>query len=156
MTGAVTAVQVGSSPRCRSCGAPIFFGRTAKGRRMPLDPAPVEDGNVIVDQDMRLLDKLASAYVGDSPPPEGAPVRVLHKFELIDPDVPRYRTHFASCPAADRHRRAKAKVRASATPADAGGPPPPVSAGVGGAQGQSLGEVAMVQAPPTSTGGPDA
>jgi hypothetical protein len=105
VTGAVTAVQVGSSPRCHSCQAPIWFGLTVKNKRMPLDLAPVEDGNVIVDQDMKLLDKLASAYEGDAPPPEGCRVRVLAKGEVVDPDVPRYVSHFATCPKADRHRR---------------------------------------------------
>lgn len=105
MTGAVTAVQVGSSPRCKSCGAPLWFGRTLKGKRMPIDPTPVEGGNVIVDQDMRLLDKMAAAFVGDTPPPEGVPVRVLRKDEAADPDTPTYVSHFATCPAAQSHRR---------------------------------------------------
>ncbi len=102
---AVTAPQVGSSPRCRSCNAPIWFGLTAKNKRMPMNLAPTEDGNVIVDQDMKLLDKLASAYAGDGPPPDGCRVRVLTKGEAVDPDVPRYTSHFATCPRADRHRR---------------------------------------------------
>lgn len=105
MTGAVTAAQVGSSPRCHSCHAPIWFGRTAKGRRMPLDPAPLETGNVIVDDDMKLLEKMAAGYEGDAPPPDGAPIRVLTKGEVVGPDVPRYVSHFATCPKADRHRR---------------------------------------------------
>lgn len=104
MIGAVTAAQVGSSPRCRSCGSPIWFGLTVKNKRMPMDLAPVEDGNVIVDQDMKLLDRVASAYAG-APPPDGCRVRVLTKGEAVDPDVPRYSSHFATCPKADRHRR---------------------------------------------------
>ena len=119
MIGAVTAVQAGSSPRCRSCGAPIWFGLTAKNKRMPMDLAPIEDGNVIVDGDMNLLDKMASAYEGDAPPPDGCRVRVLTKGEAVDPDVPRYTSHFATCPKAERHRRedrrhngSRAKARA--------------------------------------------
>ena len=99
--------------RCRSCGQPIWWGLTlsgkhmpVSGKHMPVDPQPAEDGNVIVDQDMRLLDKLAVAFEGDGPPAEGTPVRVLRKAETPDPDVPRYRSHFASCPEAARFRRA--------------------------------------------------
>ena len=119
MTGAVTAVQVGSSPRCRSCNAAIWFGRTAKGKRMPIDPTPVENGNVVVDQDMKALDMIGSAFPGDPDPERGVPVRVLHKDEAVDPDVPRYVSHFATCTDPKRHRRedrrhngSKAKARA--------------------------------------------
>jgi hypothetical protein len=92
MTGAVTATQVGSSPRCRSCGAAIWFGLTAKGRRMPLDPSPVEDGNVV-------MDRLERQQVHDLPH-----VRVLGKGEDVG-DTPRYVAHFSTCPDAERHRR---------------------------------------------------
>lgn len=105
MTGAVTAAQVGSSPRCGSCKAAIWYGRTVNGKRMPLDPVPVECGNVIVDRDMLALDALGSLFVTDGPPPDNAPVRVLRKGEAVAPDVPRYVSHFATCPTADRHRR---------------------------------------------------
>jgi hypothetical protein len=102
--GAVTAVQVGSSPRCRSCEAPIWFGLTAKGKRMPLDPAPVEDGNVVMDRLEQVMDQLAGA--DESGPGQALPhIRVLSKGELPDPDVARYVSHFATCPKADRHRR---------------------------------------------------
>ncbi len=97
--------EVAGSPRCRSCGAPIWFGLTAKGKRMPMDLAPVEDGNVVVDYLMATLDQLASAYEGDQPPPDGCRVRVLAKGETPGPDVPRYVSHFATCPSAQRHRR---------------------------------------------------
>lgn len=96
----------GPVPRCSSCHASIWWGLTVNGKHMPLDPQPVESGNVIVDQDMRLLDKLAVAYEGDGPPAEGTPIRVLKKAETPDPDAPRYVAHFATCPSAVRHRRA--------------------------------------------------
>ena len=114
MIGAVTAVQVGSSPRCRSCGAPIWFGRTAKGKRMPIDPTPVEDGNVVVDQDMLVLDQLADI-------PDGCPIRVLTKGEAVDQDVPRYVSHFATCPRAERHRREERRHKGSRAKARAMG-----------------------------------
>ncbi len=49
---------------------------------MPLDPQPVDDGNVVM--------------VGDR-------VRVLRKGEGASAE--RYRSHFVSCPTADQHRR---------------------------------------------------
>jgi hypothetical protein len=118
MTGAVTAVQVASSPRCRSCGAPIWFGLTAKGRKMPMDPTPVEDGNVVMDRLEQVMDQIAGA--GPDGPGQALPhVRVLAKGEAVDPDVPRYVSHFATCPASERHRRqdrkhggSRAKARA--------------------------------------------
>jgi hypothetical protein len=100
--------MIGHGPRCRSCHAEIWFGLTAKGKRMPIDPQPCEEGNVILDVVERALTTLATmddpaarALTERQPPP----VRTLHKGEAIDPDVPRYRSHFATCPNAERHRR---------------------------------------------------
>ena len=69
--------------QCSSCGAPIWWAQTDAGRRMPVDPDPVEDGN------LRLTWQSALPCV------------------TVDPtfDGPRYRSHFVRCPAADRHRR---------------------------------------------------
>jgi hypothetical protein len=61
---------------------------TDKGRRMPLDPEPVRDGNVV----------FTGEYDDDVPR-----VRYLHRDEA--PDVPTYKSHFATCPNADAHRR---------------------------------------------------
>jgi len=69
---------------CRSCNAPILWARSAKGKRrpMPLDPEPVPGGNV------ELVD--GEAWVVKP-----------------DPNVPRYVSHFATCPNAGQHRRAR-------------------------------------------------
>lgn len=57
----------GAGPRCRSCGSPIFFGLTTKGRRMPIDPAPVEDGNVVlVSLEARMETGVRHRGVGDT------------------------------------------------------------------------------------------
>jgi hypothetical protein len=41
-----------------------------------------------------------------SGPGEALPhVRVLRKDEVVDPDVPRYVSHFVTCPSAQRHRK---------------------------------------------------
>lgn len=125
MNAAVTAAQAGSSPRCHSCGVPIRFGLTAKGKRMPMDPTPVEDGNVVMDRLEQVMDQLAA---GDQfSPGQALPhVRVLAKGEVVDPDVPRYVSHFSTCTAPKRHRRedhkrngSKAKARAMGIEAQA-------------------------------------
>lgn len=72
--------------KCGSCGATIVFLKTTKAKAMPLDPEPVEGGNV------RVRDGIA--LVNSEP-------------DLLD-DGFRYQSHFASCPNADRHRRTDA------------------------------------------------
>lgn len=67
---------------CRSCKQPIRFGLTEKGRRMPIDPQPVPDGNVVFIDEQN--------------------VRVLSAGEVVD--GPRFQSHFVSCPSAARHR----------------------------------------------------
>jgi hypothetical protein len=91
--------------RCSSCGAHIWWGRTVNHKRMPLDAQPVEDGNVVVDQDVNTLIALAEDQPAGAPVPA---VRVLKKGE-VPGDVPRYTSHFATCANADRHRRPKVR-----------------------------------------------
>lgn len=124
--GAVTATQVGSNARCRSCSAPIWFGLTLKGKRMPIDPTPVEDGNVvIVEMERRMEAQVANlgrggaAHATEGAGDELPRVRVLRAGEHVPVDLPRYVSHFATCPEAQRHRRedrrhngSKAKARA--------------------------------------------
>ena len=70
---------------CRSCGAPIVWAKTSRGLSMPLDAAPVVDGNVAIRDGV--------AVVVD---PGG----------LFDerPGEVRYVAHFATCPQAAQHR----------------------------------------------------
>lgn len=70
---------------CRSCGAPITWARTSKGKRIPLDPDPVENGNVVVTDD-----GLAT---------------VLSVERLANVTGPRFVSHFVTCPFARQHRR---------------------------------------------------
>ena len=78
--------------RCRSCQAPIRWVITkANGRRMPLDPEPVADGNVFV--------------IGTQ---DGMP---LVEVALMSEAVPasealRYVSHFVSCPQRGEWRKA--------------------------------------------------
>lgn len=57
---------------------------------MPLDPAPVDDGNVLITDET--LDNLPL-------------VRVLGKNDERPAGVVRYKSHFATCPKAKEHRK---------------------------------------------------
>lgn len=77
--------------RCRSCEARIVWAVTPAGRRIPLDPDPVEGGNVL----------LAPAIAS----PSGAVARVLTNDERAAHVGPLHVSHFATCPKAKAHRR---------------------------------------------------
>lgn len=70
------------SDSCKSCGQPIVWALTTKGRRMPIDPEPVAGGNV----DVAVIAGVRHA-IGTAPG-EGTHV-----------------SHFSSCPDAARHRK---------------------------------------------------
>lgn len=84
-------------PACRSCGAPIFWAVNDKGKREPIDADPREDGNI--------------AIVGKEEGGGDPVVRHLKKGEgdtLPGLALPRrFVSHFATCPNASQHRRAK-------------------------------------------------
>jgi hypothetical protein len=71
--------------KCQSCGAPIRWAKTTTGRRMPLDAQPVSNGNVVLT--------------------DGGTLAVPRNDELHS-GSPRYRSHFATCPDAAKHRKA--------------------------------------------------
>lgn len=66
---------------CATCTKPVLWARTKTGQAHPLDREPVLNGNVEVDEQGRAL--------------------VVRP----DPEVARYRSHFATCPHAPLHRR---------------------------------------------------
>lgn len=74
--------------KCASCGAVIRWTVTLRGAKLPVDAEPVPNGK----------------YVIEATPEHGA---VARPFEpLFDaPDLPRYRSHFITCPHATRHSR---------------------------------------------------
>lgn len=76
---------------CRSCSAEIFWAQTVKGKRIPVDAAPAEDGNVeLIGRDL------------DS----GLPLAAVHPpGQDIVMAAERFRSHFATCPNAAAHRR---------------------------------------------------
>lgn len=75
-----------AAPKCKSCHRPMRWVITNRGRKMPVDFDPHEDGNVVVNQNDR-----AEVY-GATPTvvPDGS---TLHF------------SHFATCPNAAEHRR---------------------------------------------------
>jgi hypothetical protein len=78
---------------CRSCNAAILWARTsAKGKFIPIDPDPVDDGNIELSKDDE-GQLLARVLIGS----EGT----LPGFET----PLRYKSHFATCPHANSHRR---------------------------------------------------
>ena len=84
--------------RCKSCGAPIVFGSTAKLQAIPLNAAEDSEGNCILG-------------------PDG---RVIVNPEVVPNGWTRHRSHFQTCPNAAEHRRPR---RPSARRAGEGGEP---------------------------------
>ena len=78
------------SDTCRSCSASIRWALTTKGRRIPLDPDPVPDGNLV------LVDGVAYSL----------PALATLRPELEVP-AERFVSHFATCPQAGDHRGRK-------------------------------------------------
>jgi hypothetical protein len=74
--------------RCRSCGAPILWARTEKGKKEPIDLEPNPKGNIILRER------------------EGSEARAIHGVpDEVWPDEPRHTSHFATCPNAAEWRR---------------------------------------------------
>lgn len=72
-----------------SCGAEILFARTAKGKLIPIEVCPAEDGNLL----LTITDTgLEARYITGSE-------------QLPDWKEPRYKSHFATCPDSAKWRR---------------------------------------------------
>lgn len=83
LMGRLLRFRLGTMSTCNSCGAEIQWLATCNGKSIPLDVTPAEDGNlVIVDGVARVIKK------GQDP-----------QFKV------RWKSHFATCPNAARHRR---------------------------------------------------
>lgn len=77
---------------CAACQRPMHYVHTAAGRTMPLDPEPVE-----VQDDRANWHRGLFVYA-----PEGH----VRSARPEDPG-PFFRSHFATCPEADRFRRTR-------------------------------------------------
>jgi hypothetical protein len=79
---------------CRSCNAHVLWAVTeATGKRIPIDPDPTPGGNVILSDD-------------DPPVALVLPTGQASLFAL-GTGADRYTSHFATCPNADAHRKAR-------------------------------------------------
>ena len=80
---------MGRNSTCNSCGATIRWITLVGGRRMPINAMPSEKGNITCWE-------VDGETYG----------RVLPQLDLatLPPDVPRYVSHFATCPSAQKHR----------------------------------------------------
>lgn len=95
---------------CRTCGAEIFWAITTEGHRIPLDAAPVPDGNIVLDYEPT---GAVEVQPGQAPAVERRLVaRVLSGPQLARTDdaLPglarkRYKSHFATCPDAAKYRK---------------------------------------------------
>lgn len=74
---------------CLSCRKPVIWGITDAGKRIPVDPDPVADGNLAI---------------GPENPPR---VRYLQKDDTTRPSEWRGVSHFATCPDAGKHRKSR-------------------------------------------------
>jgi hypothetical protein len=72
--------------KCSKCGKLLGFAHTPSGKRMPLDPDPVAEGNV---------------YVVDGPYPRC----VVKSKQIPTPEGVPHLSHFVTCPAAAQFRR---------------------------------------------------
>ena len=70
------------SSTCKSCGAPVIWKVTEGGKKIPIDPEPCEDGNLILF---------------------GTGAHPLSMMKIWTGD--KYKSHFATCPNAAAHRR---------------------------------------------------
>jgi hypothetical protein len=85
-------MRLHADQKCRECGAEIAFVQAeATQRLMPVDPAPVPDGNLVIRNGQAVA-------VGN---------------DLLSPEArqgePRYKTHFATCTNPERFRRKRRK-----------------------------------------------
>lgn len=114
--------------KCRSCGAEIYWAKTEAGKLMPVDAEPAEDGNCVLyapllgdglTRELRVL-----VYRSREVETLRELVKVVtlekaedHQLTQLGKDRARAiecfregkqrKSHFATCPDADRHRRRK-------------------------------------------------
>lgn len=82
--------KVEATQTCRSCQAEILWVVTQKGKRMPLDVEPSEEGTFVKDRIDENGDKR---------------VRFVPEGERATIGKPLYTTHFVTCPDSALHRK---------------------------------------------------
>lgn len=90
----------GRQARCRGCGQAITWAETERGKRMPFDAQPSEEGTFVLMN--------PSVFYG-RPAEDGTPIAVFHtKAESVrtirrNDDRERFTPHHATCPEKDRY-----------------------------------------------------
>jgi hypothetical protein len=77
--------------KCKACDAPIVWAKTPNGKVIPIDAEPSPDGNVVL-------------FAG---PGSG---ELLAFFRNVKGAHRLHKSHFATCPNADRFRKWRAKA----------------------------------------------
>ncbi len=78
------------SARCKTCGARIEWVKSAlTGKPMPLDAAAVDDGNIVLREGRAVV----------------FPLGGHEEAGVVKSGVPRFRSHFSTCPDAADHRK---------------------------------------------------
>lgn len=75
-----------AASNCQACGAPMLWTVTHRGERMPVDPDPRADGNIVIE-------------LGDDGVARSRP-----RDPLLDAG-PFHASHFSTCPEAPRFRK---------------------------------------------------
>lgn len=103
---------------CKSCTARFVWGKTTKGRMIPLDVDPERDADgklqplVVDDGNIEPTGATTWGRDGSTVPV----VRVLRADEQAQASTaPRWRSHFASCPNAAQHSRGRRARGGSST-----------------------------------------
>jgi hypothetical protein len=89
-----------TTARCRSCDAGIIWAISEdSGSRIPIDPVPVADGNIVLT--MRTWPQSPLAKVQTKAQIE----KLRAENEATGQEHLLYKSHFATCPHAKHHRR---------------------------------------------------
>ncbi|ETD31240.1 hypothetical protein [Williamsia sp. D3] len=88
-----------SITRCRGCKARIFFVSTDRSEKMPVDVAPVPDGNLAITEAPPTRGR-------DGPLPTAVVLRKGQALGMRYAGLPVYQAHFRNCPNADEFRKA--------------------------------------------------
>ena len=87
-------------PHCRSCGAPIRWVVTEKGKTMPIDELGSDQGNVVRtgEHEMDGRERVLVFHTAEA---------AIYACLVGENPRPRHLSHFATCPNAATHRRKK-------------------------------------------------